>query len=128
MRYHKGLGVGHIYSSLKAGDEMLSPDHELFVSYQEQLPNAPIIIEDDEISVALRGGTPNATEEDIDQSREGSDRDSDDDSVFDNPGDIDDDNWIPGRGSDDDDDDLELEYHDMYSDSLDVDSDCDDDC
>lgn len=111
MRYHKGLGIGHIYSSLKVDDEMLSPDHA-FAGYQEQPLEPPIVIVDDETTVTsdTEGNAGSVTDED---GRAESDDELED--LFDASGPGSDGDWAPVEGgSDGDEDSLELEHYDMY--------------
>lgn len=113
MRYHKGLGVGHVYASLKEDDVILLPNTAV-ADYEELLPEPPIIIVDDETTAPLNDLEENPS------SIDGGDDSGEESGKEENPkDDIDDPNWL-SDGSDDDDS-LELEYDDMYGELIDED-------
>lgn len=119
MRYHKGLGIGHVYASLKEDDGILLPNNAA-ADFEELLPEPPIIVVDDETPAALNNleENPSSIDEGDDSGEESQEED-----LFEsgeNPkDDIDDPNWLNDES--DNDDSLELEYDDMYGDQIDED-------
>lgn len=112
MRYHKGLGIGHVYTSLKEDNVILLPNNTT-LDYEELMPEPPIIIVDDEMPDTLDelDEAPSSIDEG-DDSGEGSDNQDLFESGANPNDDIDDPDWL-NDGSNDDDS-LELEYDDMY--------------
>lgn len=122
MRYHKGLGVGHIYNRLKPNDDILlsndatttHPTHHLHIIEEEHLPNEwnPSSDGDGENQ---SGGLPGLPVTNglvhLDDTLDG-DLGSDG-----NPEDVDDECLADGSF----DDDLPLQYDDIFDDPLDQD-------
>lgn len=117
MRYHKGLGVGHVYTSLKEDDHIFFRTN-MATDYQELVPEPPIIIADDETSDTSDEleDPPSSIDDDSGEGSENQDLFESEENPNNDVGDPD---WMD-EGSNDDDS-LELEYDDMYGDLVDED-------
>lgn len=123
MRYHKGLGIGHIYSPLKPDDPLLTTG----VKNETQPITIPV---DDESNPApslpeaadwiIEDKSSDFSESDAESSTDSSDNDSKDPTDPEEPGDVNEDGeYDPmDEGSDDS---LGSEYRDVYGDRCDSD-------